>query len=263
MNPYDLIHLHENTFTKSDNIIKESILENPQIIIKYNIITASRSMDVSKSALLRFCKKLGYNGFSDFKYDLSRYIHSGGLDHFNEESAISDVTKIMMNAISELGNYVTPQIFEDLAADICNSNNIRIIGYQSTGTSCTQLMYRLMKVGIISYAFNNAYILGELEELAKPGDLHIYFSMSASSFNDIPNEISKSNAKTILITQNNTIIRNNFFNKIIILPALEKSAQDYFIESQYLTFIFIELLIIEVSKYIESKMAKNQNKQKR
>ena len=28
---------------------------------------------VSKSALLRFCKKLGYEGYSEFKYEVSKY----------------------------------------------------------------------------------------------------------------------------------------------------------------------------------------------
>ena len=76
MNPYELISAHEAEFTKSDEIIRDAILSNPELIIKYNIITIAEKIDVSKSAILRFCKKLGYSGFSDFKFDMSRFVNS-------------------------------------------------------------------------------------------------------------------------------------------------------------------------------------------
>ena len=55
MNPIDNILLHNDEFTQSEIKIKNIILTNPDIIACFPLVTAAYKMNVSKSALLRFC----------------------------------------------------------------------------------------------------------------------------------------------------------------------------------------------------------------
>ena len=79
MNPLELITLHEQSFTKSDIKVRNFVLDNLEIITARSIDIIAEKAGVSKSALLRFCKKLGYEGYSEFKYEVSKYLLSGTL----------------------------------------------------------------------------------------------------------------------------------------------------------------------------------------
>lgn len=250
MNPFELMTINEKDFTKSDLIIKEAILANPDTIMRHNIISASANMNVSKSALLRFCKKLGYSGFSDFKYDLSRYIISGGLNQEPHDFDTVHVLATMRKAIEQMENTIQKSDLEELSVLIRQANNIRIFGIQSSGTAATQLMYRMSKVGILAQAITDLYLYEELRNYAKSDDLHIYFSLSATGF-DGPIDF-ETKAKAILITQNSRSELCKKFDKVIVLPTLENNLKDFFIECHFLTFAFIELLIIQLSKDVST-----------
>ena len=53
------------------------MLNHLDLVASYTIIDVAEFADVSKSALLRFCKKLGYSGYSEFKFEVSRFLLSG------------------------------------------------------------------------------------------------------------------------------------------------------------------------------------------
>ena len=76
MTPIQHIQLHKDEFTKSELIIMDYILSNLHDISSYPISTIAEKCKVSKSALLRFCQKCGFQGYSEFKYEVSRYLQS-------------------------------------------------------------------------------------------------------------------------------------------------------------------------------------------
>lgn len=73
MNIIDRIEAAKPNFTKSDELIYNCIKEDYWIIIREasTIVDLAEKCRVSKSAILRFAKKLGYSGYSEFKYDFS------------------------------------------------------------------------------------------------------------------------------------------------------------------------------------------------
>ena len=60
----------------------------------FPLVTAAYKMNVSKSALLRFCQKCGYDGFSEFKYEVSRYLHSGNMYNDNEVNSSEEIIQL-------------------------------------------------------------------------------------------------------------------------------------------------------------------------
>ncbi|MDB1941663.1 hypothetical protein PMY49_12990, partial [Clostridium tertium] len=142
MNPIDNILLHNDEFTQSEIKIKNIILTNPDIIACFPLVTAAYKMNVSKSALLRFCQKCGYKGFSEFKYELSRYLHSGNLSN---EKIINDSSQEIINLFIEkltlLKESNLDNQLEALSEDILKSNKIKIYGVHETGLAARPVSY--------------------------------------------------------------------------------------------------------------------------
>jgi len=65
-----LIHQNTNKLSELDNGIVKFIMENPEEVANLSILELSEKSHVSKSSILRLTKKLGFSGYSEFKYFL-------------------------------------------------------------------------------------------------------------------------------------------------------------------------------------------------
>lgn len=253
MNPYEMIKFHESQFTKSDRLIAEAILANPHYAISFNITIAAAKMNTSTSALLRFCKKLGFKGYTEFRYELSRYVHSGE----SEENPITDdsermdyILQIYQEAFMNFKNSISCEELNEFAFKVINAKRIKTFGVHRSSLSAMELQMRLLKIGIECQAVTDPQWFEPLIDSIKEKELHIYFSISsttASILSSIAHSQEK-NADILLITQNPNVQLEKGLNQIIQLPSLNFSHKDFFLDVQILNFAFIELLISSISK---------------
>ena len=100
------ISIYYTSLTPTEKKICTKILDNPEIIIKNSIIDAGNKCDTSKSAMLRFAKKLGYSGYSEFKYAISEDYDSKPIDETTDvnESFLKRISSLFAESVYHLGN---------------------------------------------------------------------------------------------------------------------------------------------------------------
>ncbi len=69
----DRIRLEQKNFSPSQKRVAAYVLANYKQIPFYSITALSEKIGVSHFSVITFCKNLGYNKFSEFKKELSRY----------------------------------------------------------------------------------------------------------------------------------------------------------------------------------------------
>ena len=156
MSPIERIELYKDEFTNSDQKIYTYLKQYLSDVASYSIIEIAEKAGVSKSALLRFCKKIGYEGFAEFKYDVSKFLLSGGGNDDNTDSSVSSILSLYSRQITSLSESFTASSFNLLTDLILNSDRIRIFGIHESGLSATYMSYRLSALGIDSEAISNA-----------------------------------------------------------------------------------------------------------
>lgn len=72
MNLVSIIQQHQKELGDLDKEILSYILENQQEVEKMSIIELGEQVHTSKSTILRLTKKIGFSGFSEFKYFLKQ-----------------------------------------------------------------------------------------------------------------------------------------------------------------------------------------------
>lgn len=72
-NPYQIIRTNQPGYSKVFRTIADYILENPEQVLQANIHQLGRDLDVAESSIVRFCKAIGYSGFSELKIMLAKY----------------------------------------------------------------------------------------------------------------------------------------------------------------------------------------------
>jgi len=57
---------------ESEKKIADFILEQPELAVNMMVAQISRKVGVADSSIVRFCQKLGFNGFTELKINLAR-----------------------------------------------------------------------------------------------------------------------------------------------------------------------------------------------
>lgn len=251
MNPFERIQLHNEDFTKIEQDIRDHILNEPEIIVFYPLIEAADRMKVSKSALLRFCQKCGYEGFSEFKYEVSRLYHSGKLLANNIDSSSSQMIEAYIDSMKEIGKSNIDDILNFVSESIISARKIRIFGLHETGLAAQHLQFRLSTLGIDS-DYVEPTLAVEKANFSDPDDLFIYFSLSAKTsdmMESLSNAIERK-CRTVLITQNDRTKFINLVNYCILVPTFNIFDNQIFRDAQLLNFLLVELIILNLSKHL-------------
>ncbi|MCI5773402.1 MAG: MurR/RpiR family transcriptional regulator [Erysipelotrichaceae bacterium] len=243
MTPLQHIYLHKDEFTKSELIIMDFVLNNLREIVKYPIATISEKCNVSKSALLRFCQKCGFRGYSEFRYEVSRYLQSSF--ETNKSSNIDSFIDLYTTQIKQLSASFKSKNLDEFSLLIKKATKIRILGVHETGLAALYFSYRLTSLGIDAEAITDTSIFTDKINISKPSDLNIFLSLSAETtvIKDSIILSKECNASSILITQNDHHKFKNKVNTYFILPTFNFVENKFFVDSQALVFIGIDILI--------------------
>ena len=71
-NPYEIIRTNYPSYSKVFRVIADYILNHSDEVLKTNIHKLGRDLDIAESSIVRFCKALGYSGFSELKIRLAK-----------------------------------------------------------------------------------------------------------------------------------------------------------------------------------------------
>lgn len=84
---------------KTEHIVAEYLLENPRVVMDYNVRELAAKLYVSTSSIVRFCQRLGYTGYREFRqaiiYELAMYGQNNKLadTHITKDDSIESIAE--------------------------------------------------------------------------------------------------------------------------------------------------------------------------
>lgn len=252
MNPIELINLHESEFTKSEEKIRDYVLDNLDFISSYPIVDVADKAGVSKSALLRFCQKLGYNGYSEFKYEVSRHLLSGAFKDPDGVRSNKNIIENYVACIQKLPEYISDERLEEFCVLLKKALRIKIYGVHESGLSAHYFSYRLASLGIDSEPVTQAGIFSEKASFLTSKDLNVFISVSGTteSITSAAKTSFDRKIPTALITQNSKAKYAGRYDCCLSIPSLNLDKNQLFLDSQAILFITIDLIINKLSKLL-------------
>ena len=247
MNPLDRIQSNFENFTKTEQEIAIYIINNPLETARKDINTIAKSAHSSKSALIRFSQKIGYSGFAEFRFDLSRSLVTvNGQETADENKPqIHAIADAYCQYIQQLKTAILPEELEQLAQKIEKSNRIKIFGFDRTYTSAMQLRLRLAKIGYDGEAVNNVALMVDFPEILNKNDLIIIFTIRDNHKQYAPIVIEAHSAciPVICITMTPNLKFKKHCDQYICLPSISKEMDYSFLDNQAIFIVFIEMIL--------------------
>ncbi len=258
MNPIELLDQYRPKMTKSEALAADYIKQNPIEVVRFTLTDIAKSSGSSNAAIIRLCQKIGYEGYSEFKFSMSKYLLSNVPNVENASTdSIKEITDTYINFISQLPSFINKTDIQNLAAFIHNAHHITIWGVNRTYLAANQLFNRLMRMGIPSSAISDIIQMSDYSNILKQGDLCILFSIAGKGSTLYPEmfqQLKERHCTTVLITMSpklKSISKNTDIN--IVLPYIGQNGSQNFYDDQAIYLIFIEILLYEVAKSFQNK----------
>ncbi|WP_208559698.1 MurR/RpiR family transcriptional regulator [Marinilactibacillus kalidii] len=243
MNPVDRLEKNMESFTKSEKRIASYIVEDPILVVQLTAEELAKEAGSSKTAFIRLCQKIGYQGYSEFRFSLSKFLVSHKTENEEELPIIQSLTSVYSDHIRQIAQTVTEKEHKAFCRLIGESNRIKIFGYNRTGMAAQQLRMRMAKIGYDCEYTTDLLLMKDIVNSLKENDLVIIFTIKGSSYyDDIVKQFKMNQATGVLITMNPSTPLSREVDLTINLPLVSRSTT-HFLDDQAVFFVYIEILL--------------------
>lgn len=211
----DTIGSLQNSLTKTEKKIAQAILSQPDLLSQCSLSEVAHQLDVGEATFIRFCRTLGFKGYTDFKLDLAIELATQQKESsvlLDTDVAENDTPKeiaiklqaTLNNVIAETVNLLNYDELEQVVAEMRRANRIFLFGVGSSGLTAEDAKHKLMRIGLQTDAVTNNHFMYMQASLLKEGDVVIGISHSGYSEETTKAlRIAQENqAKTVAITHN-------------------------------------------------------------
>lgn len=210
--------------TRTDAAIAEYISEHLSTVGLATSTALAQEIGVSDTSVIRFIRKLGFKGYSDFRSEMNariaeQYVQtqqnslmpgekfSRTRGKLNEASLIGDVCSYTLNNLEKSFSKLDNQVVEEIAEILINSNHKVIAGFRGTA-SCAQymaskLLFLLPNVSLLTHS--DATAVDRLMDLKRDDCLFLYSFPQYTELNKSLMILAREKgAKIILMTDRRT-----------------------------------------------------------
>ncbi|WP_221566054.1 MurR/RpiR family transcriptional regulator [Alkalihalobacillus sp. TS-13] len=199
----EIIHSNYPSLTKSEQKVASFVLDNIKRVMYYSVTDLADEVGVGETTVLRFCRRLGFKGYQDFKLTLAQ----NSTDLQAETSAESSdlIQSISLNTIESIKHTASMINLEDLNEAITILDKAEYIHFYGVGTSgitALDAKSRFLRIGRRTEVTTDPHLQAMYASTLSEKDVVIGFSVSGSTMDTIHSlEIAKkSGAKVIAIT---------------------------------------------------------------
>lgn len=243
MNIFQKAESEKSMFTKNDHKIYNFICKHPETAASCTIVQIAELSECSKSAVLRFCKKIGYAGYSEFRYDLIKYNRqSRTLPESGAAGLMISCIAAYEGALAEMRK-MNPEQISLLADQIKKAPIVRTLGLGESGYCARFLASNLNLLGKPAIAITDIIEYFRSADTPDPKGLYICFSARGSykAYPELPEAIRDCKARLFLITSSRKAPLKKYASETLLLPTVTHKGEVP-LDTHSLMFIFISIL---------------------
>jgi len=152
-----------SSLTPAERKVADFILENGDKTVLMSIGELAEQTGVAKSAVVRCCQSLGFEGYSKLKIALSAELSKNKQLNYTPyiypHDAVNSVLDKVFSANVKAIHDTAAQLDRDAVAKsleiIRNAKNVYIYGIGTSGSVVADLQYRLMQMGYTAFAYSD------------------------------------------------------------------------------------------------------------
>lgn len=212
--------INSGTVEGIDYVLAEYMLKNLHRISETSILELTEECYTSRSAVRRFCIRLGYNNFSQLKGSVTKLVFPSNLS-LRDIKECSSYQWIIKNLIDDIINDINEQITFEKINYLCKliNRDVKIIFLCANNTSGTIIRFQqeLMYASKIIHVISNSFTTNEILKSLNDEDIIITISASGKFVELSLNLVKGLKGHKILITGNKDSRLTSEYDKVFYI----------------------------------------------
>lgn len=237
--------------------IANYILANPKKIIQYKVKKIAKDCNCDDALIVRFCQKIGYSGFSDFKISIATEFlpikiditdkKFSALDSFSKlkQSFLENNIKVLHDSVS----FLQEENVKKAVNILSNANKIYLTAAGASGIVAEDINMKLMRLGFNSVFNQDIEFSKILMGLCNKNDavLAISFSGETENVYKIVSTVKKKGVPVISITNYPKSKLAGLSDIVLLTASDEKVLRLGAMTSRIAQYLIIDFIIINMS----------------
>lgn len=254
-----IIKQHYHTLSDTEKKVADYFLEIGNNAVAKTIANISDDIGVSQATIFKFVKKIGFNGFQDFKISIARNANSSVIDpsiiaytDIDENDSSYQIASKVINAnIASINNFmqsITEEKLDNILSMIYNSETIHFFGIGGSSVIAFDSYQKFLRTKYsCDYIFDYHLQLMYTTKLTDK-DLIFLFSHSGQSIEtlNLAKEIAKTSAKLVVLTGNSTSELINLADETIIAYSEESKFRTESLSARILYLSLMDIFYVNV-----------------
>ncbi|MBU3092104.1 MurR/RpiR family transcriptional regulator [Clostridium sp. CM028] len=255
MNVLQYIRQNYDSFTDSEKLIANYLLETKKSIISMSAKDIAYTTKTSAPTVVRFAKKIGFNSLNEMKLKLSinldKMDQDIGFQYLDKDLGTKNIIHVIKNSVDSIMEQTVRFLKEDELDNaielLINAKNIYVFSVGVSALVGQDLYYKLSRINKRCISHTDTHLQITSSILMEPGDVAIAISYSGETREVIKcvENAKKRKVPVIAITKasvNNKIA--DISDVVLRVPAVEKSLREGAISSRISQLAIIDMLFI-------------------
>lgn len=225
-------------FTPTEMKISDYFLQNKSALSGITVNKLAQLTFSSNAAIIRFCRKLGYKGFRDFRIDfekeleLNRFMESNTVDYtrpFQKKDSTDIIIKqlytLHKKGLDQVQSCLDNKELEKMAYIMLNSKRIFLYGYGDVKLALMGFGNLLAKIDIfpIIATENSEERMLSKNVTSEDCALFVTYTLQNERFKQCAQILRERNVPIMLITANQDSMIAKYSTSRIFVPDMERS----------------------------------------
>ncbi|QUI22958.1 MurR/RpiR family transcriptional regulator [Vallitalea pronyensis] len=249
MDIWKLMDIYDSELTKADKKIKAYIIKNEQEVIYSSLTQMAKEVKVGETSILRFCRKLGYSGFQDFKIELAKQSHQEIEEVLTVDNYVDRIAQNMMTSIDNTRMIIDQKALDQAVQRLRQARHILFYGLGASGITASEASGRFTRIGYFTQAISDNHYQLIHSAIIKQQDVIVAISLSGSTKEIIDAvKVAKENGACIIaITNQKKSLLATLSDIVLITAGKEKPLEGGSLIAKIAQLYIIDLLCTGLS----------------
>ena len=157
------IKIHYNSFSKTEKKVADFLLENPDGILPMYITELAQQCDTSEATIVRFAKKLGFDGYQQLKIEIAKNAESRPLNEkINKTDRADDIFQKVSDdiycSLEKTKSVLNGKSLGKCCKAILSANNVLILGLGNSAAIATDASHKMFRLGLNAHAYTDNHM---------------------------------------------------------------------------------------------------------
>jgi DNA-binding MurR/RpiR family transcriptional regulator len=251
----NLIHgitVNLELFTSTEAELAKFIIDNTDEVSQLSISQIAKKLHISPATITRFCQKISFSGFNEFRHELKRYI-----DLRNKPTITSDIKEIdyfsklyqnHLEIIETTFRKITYPDIQQAVSLLTHAKKVHVYGIGNSGIAAQEFKWKFFRIGVNVESITDPHQAVMDASLSTENSLVIGISVSGETKEIIRAvKIAKEQGAAILaITSEKTSELSQLADLTLLVMSKKNMHMAQNISPTLPLFLFFDLLYTEL-----------------